>query len=128
MDAINEFFLTLVCILNEIGHDFIKVIELDCLSWLKGLPRRQQQSPLHHPKRLAMPQDDADNGPLKLYDLKVTVIVPEESDSSHGEELLPCNARIGEYFELQGELLFLPPGQGMSIYSIGISNICECVS
>jgi len=89
---------------------------------LKDFPRRQQQSPI------AMSQDDTDNGSFKLYDLKVTVIVPEGSDSSHGKELLPCNARIGDYFELQGELLFLPPEQGMSIYSIGISNECECMS
>lgn len=69
-----------------------------------------------------MPKDDGEDGSFKLYDLKVTVIVPGESLPSSGSELLPCNARIGDYFELRGELLFLPPGQGMSIYSIGVFN------
>src|ERR1700720_655469 len=29
-----------------------------------------------------------------------------------------CGARLGDYFELQGEMLKLPPGQGFSIYSL----------
>ena len=29
-----------------------------------------------------------------------------------------CGARDGDYFELQGEMLTLPPGQGFSIYSL----------
>jgi len=29
-----------------------------------------------------------------------------------------CNAKPGDWFELRGDLLFLPPGQGFSIYSL----------
>jgi uncharacterized repeat protein (TIGR04076 family) len=29
-----------------------------------------------------------------------------------------CGARLGDYFDLQGEMLRLPPGQGFSIYSL----------
>ena len=31
---------------------------------------------------------------------------------------LYCSARVGDYFELRGENLFLPEGQGFSIYSL----------
>jgi uncharacterized repeat protein (TIGR04076 family) len=30
-----------------------------------------------------------------------------------------CGAKDGDYFTLQGEMLYLPPGQGISIYSLG---------
>ena len=46
-----------------------------------------------------------------LYDLKVEVIAPPGAK-------LWCNAQPGDWFELRGELLFLPPGQGFSIYSL----------
>lgn len=56
---------------------------------------------------------------FQLYDLKVEVVVPP--DLSH--EVIPprllCGARIGDYFTLEGEMLYLPPGQGISIYSLG---------
>ena len=29
-----------------------------------------------------------------------------------------CGAKPGDYFELRGEMLHLPPGQGFSIYSL----------
>ena len=29
-----------------------------------------------------------------------------------------CGARPGDFFELRGEMLHLPPGQGISIYSL----------
>ena len=29
-----------------------------------------------------------------------------------------CGAALGDYFELHGEMLKLPPGQGFSIYSL----------
>ncbi|WP_017666813.1 TIGR04076 family protein [Sandarakinorhabdus sp. AAP62] len=51
--------------------------------------------------------DDA----FELYDLKVEVIAPPGA-------ALWCNAKPGDWFELRGELLFLPPGQGFSIYSL----------
>lgn len=46
-----------------------------------------------------------------LYDLRVEVIVPE------GGRVL-CGAKPGDHFELHGEMLYLPPGQGMSVYTI----------
>ena len=48
---------------------------------------------------------------FELYDLKVEVVAPPGAT-------LWCNARPGDWFELRGELLHLPPGQGFSIYSL----------
>ena len=48
---------------------------------------------------------------FELYDLKVEVIAPLGAK-------LWCNAQPDDWFELRGELLFLPPGQGFSIYSL----------
>lgn len=52
----------------------------------------------------------ADDG-FELYDLKVEAIVPEGAT-------VYCGARAGDQFELRGEMLHLPPGQGFSIYSL----------
>ncbi len=46
-----------------------------------------------------------------LYDLKVEVVAPPGAR-------LYCSAAVGDSFELRGENLFLPPGQGFSIYSL----------
>ena len=46
-----------------------------------------------------------------LFDLRVDAIVPE------GVPIF-CGAKPGDYFELRGEMLTLPPGQGISIYSL----------
>ena len=48
---------------------------------------------------------------FELYDLRVEVVCPT------GQPIY-CGARPGDYFELQGEMLKLPPGQGFSIYSL----------
>ncbi|KAI1749625.1 hypothetical protein F4782DRAFT_512506 [Xylaria castorea] len=48
---------------------------------------------------------------FELYDLRVEVVCPP------GERIL-CGARAGDYFTLQGEMMYLPPGQGISIYSL----------
>ena len=48
---------------------------------------------------------------FELYDLRVEVVSPP------GERIL-CGARVGDHFELRGEMLTLPPGQGISIYSL----------
>ena len=48
---------------------------------------------------------------FELYDLRVEVIAPEGAT-------LYCGARPGDSFELKGEMLHLPPGQGISIYSL----------
>ena len=49
---------------------------------------------------------------FQLYDLRVEAICPP------GERIM-CGAKIGDHFLLQGEMLYLPPGQGFSIYSLG---------
>lgn len=33
-----------------------------------------------------------------------------------------CGAKEGDYFTLEGEMMYLPPGQGISIYSLGESE------
>ena len=48
---------------------------------------------------------------FELYDLRVEVVAPEGAT-------LYCGARPGDYFELKGEMLHLPPAQGFSIYSL----------
>ena len=54
---------------------------------------------------------DDDDG-FALYDLRVEVVVPEGAP-------VFCGAKPGDHFELRGEMLHLPPGQGLSIYSLG---------
>lgn len=46
-----------------------------------------------------------------LYDLRVEVVAPPGAT-------VYCGASVGNSFELRGEMLFLPPGQGFSIYSL----------
>jgi uncharacterized repeat protein (TIGR04076 family) len=48
---------------------------------------------------------------FELYDLRVEVVAPPGGP-------IYCGAKVGDFFELRGELLFLPPGQGFSIYSL----------
>jgi uncharacterized repeat protein (TIGR04076 family) len=48
---------------------------------------------------------------FELYDLRVEVTAPEGGP-------IYCGAKVGDYFELHGEMLHLPPGQGFSIYSL----------
>lgn len=48
---------------------------------------------------------------FELYDLRVEVVVPEGAK-------IYCGAKAGDFFELRGEMLYLPPGQGISIYSL----------
>jgi uncharacterized repeat protein (TIGR04076 family) len=48
---------------------------------------------------------------FELYDLKVEVVVPNGG-------AIYCGAKAGDHFELRGEMLHLPPGQGFSIYSL----------
>jgi uncharacterized repeat protein (TIGR04076 family) len=48
---------------------------------------------------------------FELFDLRVEVVAPAGAK-------LYCGAAIGDFFELRGEMLHLPPGQGMSIYSL----------
>lgn len=48
---------------------------------------------------------------FELWDLRVEVVAPPGAT-------LYCSARVGDHFELRGESLFLPQGQGFSIYSL----------
>ncbi|KAK4617766.1 hypothetical protein CLAFUW4_12057 [Fulvia fulva] len=48
---------------------------------------------------------------FELYDLQVEMICPP------GEKIY-CGAKDGDYFVLRGEMLYLPEGQGFSIYSL----------
>lgn len=49
---------------------------------------------------------------FELYDLRVEAVVPD------GAGPVYCGAKPGDHFELRGEMLHLPPGQGFSIYSL----------
>ena len=51
------------------------------------------------------------NDSFELYDLHVEVVAPPGG-------AIYCGAKPGDYFELRGEMLHLPPGQGFSIYSL----------
>ncbi|NKN39305.1 TIGR04076 family protein [Agrobacterium sp. a22-2] len=57
-----------------------------------------------------MPDEPVDDG-FELYDLRVEAVIPE------GKPIY-CGAKPGDYFELKGEMLSMPAGQGFSIYSI----------
>ncbi|MCM0019972.1 MAG: TIGR04076 family protein [Tagaea sp.] len=48
---------------------------------------------------------------FELYDLKVEVVAPAGAK-------IWCGANPGDHFELRGEMLHLPPGQGFSLYSL----------
>lgn len=54
------------------------------------------------------------NDTFTIYNLRVEVICPPE-------KRILCGAKVGDYFTLEGEMLYLPPGQGISIYSLGTS-------
>ncbi|KQS75327.1 hypothetical protein ASG25_08875 [Rhizobium sp. Leaf384] len=54
---------------------------------------------------------EAGDDGFELYDLRVDVIIPEGG-------AVYCGARPGDHFELRGEMLHLPDGQGFSIYSL----------
>ena len=55
--------------------------------------------------------DEPGEDTFELYDLRVEVVAPA------GRPIY-CGAKPGDFFELQGEMLILPPGQGFSIYSL----------
>jgi len=48
---------------------------------------------------------------FELYDLRVEVVAPE------GARVF-CGAKPGDSFEVRGEMIHLPPGQGFSLYSL----------
>jgi uncharacterized repeat protein (TIGR04076 family) len=58
------------------------------------------------PDLASSPQDG-----FTLFDLRVEVVGPADAK-------IYCGAKLGDYFELHGEMLKLPPGQGFSLYSL----------
>jgi uncharacterized repeat protein (TIGR04076 family) len=52
-----------------------------------------------------------DDDGFELHDLRVEVVGPPDAR-------IFCGAKLGDWFELRGEMLHLPPGQGFSIYSL----------
>ena len=54
---------------------------------------------------------DMKDDSFELYDLRVEVVAPPGG-------AIYCGAKPGDNFELRGEMLHLPPGQGFSIYSL----------
>lgn len=48
---------------------------------------------------------------FELYDLRVEVVVVDDRK-------IQCNAQVGDWFEVRGEMLHFPPGQGFSMYSL----------
>jgi uncharacterized repeat protein (TIGR04076 family) len=54
---------------------------------------------------------DVRDDSFELYDLRVEVTNPTGGR-------IYCGANVGDHFELRGEMLHLPPGQGFSIYSL----------
>ena len=54
---------------------------------------------------------DERNDGFVLYDLRVEVVAPVDAK-------IYCGAQPGDHFELRGEMLYLPTGQGFSIYSL----------
>ena len=57
-----------------------------------------------------------ENDSFQLYDLRVEVVCPP------GERIM-CGAKEGDHFTVQGEMLHLPDGQGVSFYSLGTLQI-----
>jgi len=54
---------------------------------------------------------DISDDSFELYDLRVDVVAPAGA-------AIYCGAKVGDYFEIRGEMLHLPDGQGFSIYSL----------
>ncbi len=48
---------------------------------------------------------------FELYDLRVEVVAPAGA-------AVYCNAKVGDSFEVRGEMLHFPNGQGFSLYSL----------
>src|SRR5215510_5859330 len=81
-------------------------LPLKSLKLLSFLPLHNQPN-IEDGTLMAAVSDDS----FELYDLRVEVVAPEGAK-------LYCGAKVGDYFELKGEMLYLPPGQGISIYSL----------
>lgn len=58
-----------------------------------------------------MATDVADDDGFELWDLRIEVVAPPGAR-------LYCGAQVGDSFEVHGEMLHFPPGQGFSLYSL----------
>ena len=52
-----------------------------------------------------------DDDSFEIFDLRVEVVGP-------ADQAIYCGARLGDHFEVRGEMLHFPPGQGFSMYSL----------
>lgn len=94
-------------------HDSIEITRISLLLILV-LPTRGRRT---H-SNMAFDTSAADE--FQLFDLRVEVVCPP------GKRIM-CGAKEGDYFMLQGEMLYLPPDQGISIYSLcKSSNSVSC--
>lgn len=95
-----------------VAWDVVEVVRTHAEDWYKINSKRCHSSAQPQPEAEALEFAMADS--FQLYDLRVDVVCPV------GERIL-CGAKDGHYFTLQGEMLYLPPEQGFSIYSLGKS-------
>lgn len=79
------------------------------------LPRLATMPPMGEPHTpagtAATRSEPSADDTFTLYDLKVEVVAPDGAR-------IYCGAQPGDFFELRGEMLHLPDGQGFSIYSL----------
>jgi hypothetical protein len=61
-------------------------------------------------------ETESSDDSFSLYDLRVEVVCPP------GKRIM-CGAKEGDHFTLEGEMLYLPPAQGISIYSLGTKDV-----
>ncbi len=52
-----------------------------------------------------------DDDHFEIFDLRVEVVGP-------ADQPIYCGARLGDHFEVRGEMLHFPDGQGFSMYSL----------
>src|SRR3989344_3775206 len=58
------------------------------------------------------PSDDA----YPLYDLRVEVVVRKTPEGEDARMI--CKHKVGDYFEVKGEMLYLPKDQPFSMYAL----------
>jgi hypothetical protein len=68
---------------------------------------------------LFMADNNSYDDSFSLHDLRVEAVCPPN-------EAVYCGAKDGDHFILKGEMMYLPPGQGFSIYSLGSLTNLSC--
>jgi uncharacterized repeat protein (TIGR04076 family) len=74
-------------------------------------PPRTAPAPAAAAPTTTAPAPAAPSPGFELYDLRIEVVGPPD-------KTIYCGAKLGDFFELHGEMLKFPPGQGFSIYSL----------